>query len=45
MAPWHFDLALPVQTALREAVERSDAGYPALVPALADALAGFAGDR
>ena len=33
------------QAALREAVERSDTGYPAPGPALADALAGFAGER
>ncbi|HTF08357.1 MAG TPA: aminotransferase class I/II-fold pyridoxal phosphate-dependent enzyme, partial [Asanoa sp.] len=45
VAEMDFDLAPPIQAALREAVERSDTGYPAPVPTLADALVGFAGER
>ena len=45
VAEMDVDLAPPIQAALREAVERSDTGYPAPVPALADALARFAGER
>ncbi|GAA1883563.1 MalY/PatB family protein [Asanoa iriomotensis] len=45
VAEMDFDLAPPVQEALRAAVERSDTGYPAPVPALAEALATFAARR
>ncbi|MEV0720348.1 aminotransferase class I/II-fold pyridoxal phosphate-dependent enzyme [Asanoa sp. NPDC050611] len=45
VAEMDFDLAPPVQDALRAAVDRSDAGYPTPLPTLADALAGFAGER
>ncbi|MEV4539084.1 aminotransferase class I/II-fold pyridoxal phosphate-dependent enzyme [Asanoa sp. NPDC049518] len=45
VAEMDFDLAPPVLAALRSAVERSDTGYPAPLPTLAEALAGFAGDR
>jgi cystathionine beta-lyase len=37
-----FTLAAPIAEALREAVERSDAGYAMPVPDLGQALAGFA---
>ncbi|GIF68599.1 cystathionine beta-lyase [Asanoa ishikariensis] len=45
VAEMDFDLAPPIQAALRSAIERSDTGYPAPVPTLSDALAGFAGER
>jgi cystathionine beta-lyase len=45
VAEMDFDLAPPVAAALREAVDRSDAGYPAAAPMLGRALAGFAGER
>jgi cystathionine beta-lyase len=45
VAEMDFDLAPPIQAALREAIDRSDTGYPAAVPTLADALVGFAGER
>jgi cysteine-S-conjugate beta-lyase len=45
VAEMDYDLALPVRAALHEAVERSDGGYPAQNPALADALSSFAADR
>src|ERR1700733_9452679 len=40
-----FPRAAPAAGALREAVERSDAGYAAAVPELGQAIAGFAGRR
>lgn len=45
VAEMDFDLAPPVAAALREAVDRSDTGYPAAAPMLGKALAGFAGER
>jgi cystathionine beta-lyase len=45
VAEMDFDLAPPVQAALREAVDRSDTGYPAPEPVLGKALAGFAAER
>jgi len=45
VAEMDFALAAPVAEALREAVERSDAGYAMAVPGLARALAGFAASR
>ncbi|MEV4617603.1 aminotransferase class I/II-fold pyridoxal phosphate-dependent enzyme [Asanoa sp. NPDC049573] len=45
VAEMDVDLAPPVQAVLRAAVERSDTGYPAPAPTLADALVGFAGER
>jgi cystathionine beta-lyase len=45
VAEMDFPLAAPVADALREAVERSDAGYAAPVPELGRAIAGFAGRR
>jgi cystathionine beta-lyase len=45
VAEMDFDLAPPVAAALREAIDRSDTGYPAAVPVLGNALAGFAGER
>ncbi|SNT39207.1 cystathione beta-lyase [Asanoa hainanensis] len=45
VAEMDVDLAPPIQAALRAAVERSDTGYPAPMPAMALALAGFAGER
>jgi cysteine-S-conjugate beta-lyase len=45
VAEMDFALAAPVAGALREAVERSDAGYAMAVPGLGRALAGFAASR
>ena len=45
VAEMDFPLAAPVADVLREAVERSDAGYAAAVPELGRAIAGFAGRR
>jgi cystathionine beta-lyase len=45
VAEMDFDLAEPIAAALHEAVSLSDTGYPAPVPVLAEALAGFAGER
>src|SRR5262249_26916001 len=45
VAEMDFSLAEPVAEALREAVERSDAGYAMPAPGLGRALAGFAGGR
>ena len=45
VAEMDFPLAAPVAGALREAVERSDAGYAVAVPELGRAIAGFAGRR
>ena len=45
VAEMDFALAVPVAEALREAVERSDAGYAMAVPDLGRALAGFAASR
>jgi len=45
VAEMDFPLAPAVQYALREAVERSDTGYAMAVPALGEALAGFAARR
>jgi cystathionine beta-lyase len=45
VAEMDFSLAAPVADALREAVERSDAGYAVAVPGLGRAIAGFAGRR
>jgi cystathionine beta-lyase len=45
VAEMDFGLAAPVAAALREAVERSDAGYALAGPELGRALAGFAGRR
>jgi cystathionine beta-lyase len=42
VAEMDFALAAPIAEALREAVERSDAGYAMAVPDLGQALAGFA---
>jgi cystathionine beta-lyase len=45
VAEHDFDLAPPVAEALRTAVERSDTGYAMAVPAVGEALAGFAARR
>src|SRR5215470_19999184 len=45
VAEMDFALAAPVAEALREAVERSDAGYAMAVPGLGRALASFAASR
>ena len=45
VAEMDFALAAPITEALREAVERSDAGYAMAVPDLGRALAGFAASR
>jgi cystathionine beta-lyase len=45
VAEMDFALAEPVAEALREAVERSDAGYAMPVPELGRALTSFAGSR
>jgi len=45
VAEMDFDLAAPVAEALREAVERSDAGYAMPGPDLGQALAAFAASR
>jgi cystathionine beta-lyase len=45
VAEHDFDLAPPVAEALRAAVDRSDTGYAVAVPALGEALAGFAARR
>jgi cysteine-S-conjugate beta-lyase len=45
VAEMDFPLAAPIAAALREAVERSDAGYAMAVPGLGRALAGFAASR
>jgi len=45
VAEMDFALAAPIAEALREAVERSDAGYAMAVPDLGRALAGLAGRR
>jgi cysteine-S-conjugate beta-lyase len=45
VAEMDFALAAPIAEALREAVERSDAGYAMAVPDLGRALAGFAARR
>lgn len=45
VAEMDFALAAPIAEALREAVERSDAGYAMPGPGLGRALAGFAGRR
>jgi cysteine-S-conjugate beta-lyase len=45
VAEMDFGLAPPVAAALAEAIERSDTGYALAVPALGDALAGFAAGR
>ena len=45
VAEMDFALAAPVAEALREAVDRSDAGYALAVPDLGKALAGFAARR
>jgi cystathionine beta-lyase len=45
VAETDFALAPAVQEVLREAVERSDTGYAMALPALGEALAGFAGRR
>ena len=45
VAEMDFALAAPVAAALREAVERSDAGYAMAVPGLGRAIAGFAASR
>ncbi|HEY6593254.1 MAG TPA: aminotransferase class I/II-fold pyridoxal phosphate-dependent enzyme [Asanoa sp.] len=44
VAEMDFDLAPPVAEVLREALARSDVGYAHPVPALGDALSGFAGE-
>jgi cystathionine beta-lyase len=44
VAEMDFDLAPPVADVLREALARSDVGYAHPVPALGDALSGFAGE-
>jgi cysteine-S-conjugate beta-lyase len=45
VAEMDFALAAPIAQVLREAVERSDAGYAMAVPGLGEALAGFAARR
>jgi cysteine-S-conjugate beta-lyase len=45
VAEMDFALAEPIAQALREAVERSDAGYAMAVPGLGTALAAFAASR
>ena len=45
VAEHDFELAPPVAEALRAAVERSDTGYAMAVPAVGEALAGFAARR
>jgi cystathionine beta-lyase len=45
VAEMDFALAEPIATALRAAVDRSDAGYSMAAPDLGEALAGFAADR
>src|SRR5919112_2674505 len=45
VAEYDFELAPPVAEALRTAVERSDTGYAMAVPAVGEALAGFAAER
>ena len=45
VAEMDFALAAPIAEALREAVDRSDAGYALPVPNLGQALAGFAASR
>jgi cystathionine beta-lyase len=45
VAEHDFPLAPPVAEALRTAVERSDTGYAMAVPAVGEALAGFAARR
>jgi len=45
VAEMDFALAAPIAEALREAVERSDAGYGMAVPDLGRALSGFAASR
>ena len=45
VAEHDFDLAPPVAEALRGAVERSDTGYAMAVPAVGEALRGFAARR
>ena len=45
VAEMDFALAAPVAEALREAVDRSDAGYARPAPDLGEALAGFAARR
>ena len=45
VAEHDFELAPPVAEALRTAVERSDTGYAMAVPAVGEALAGFAAQR
>lgn len=45
VAEHDFELAPPVAQALRAAVERSDTGYAMAVPAVGEALAGFAARR
>jgi cystathionine beta-lyase len=45
VAEHDFELAPPVAEALRTAVDRSDTGYAMAVPAVGEALAGFAAAR
>ena len=45
VAEHDFELAPPVAEALRAAVDRSDTGYAMAVPAVGEALAGFAAAR
>ena len=45
VAEHDFELAPPVADALRTAVEHSDTGYAMAVPAVGEALAGFAAER
>ena len=45
VAEMDFPLAAPVAASLREAIERSDAGYALAVPNLGRAIAGFAASR
>ena len=45
VAEMDFPLAAPIAVALREAVERSDAGYAMAAPGLGRAIAGFAASR
>ena len=45
VAEMDFALAAPVAASLREAIERSDAGYALAVPDLGRAIAGFAASR
>jgi cysteine-S-conjugate beta-lyase len=45
VAEHDFELAPPIAEALRTAVDRSDTGYAMAVPAVGEALAGFAAAR